>query len=139
MKNLKIKNCILAFFILLTIKSCAVSQNLKELKRDTTVNMFDFFFYVENDNIYEFNSDEGGDNFYKVIIIPEYGHGLEDFIGEALGHLYLLKGEYGDYPFGNLYDLGLFYNVLNCEVQKGELVIKYFSKSNVKLKKIKLP
>ncbi|MBK7096348.1 MAG: hypothetical protein IPH57_15340 [Saprospiraceae bacterium] len=139
MKKMKIKNGILAFFVLLTINISAVSQNLNELKRDTTINMFDLFFYVEKDNIYEFYSNSGGDNFFKVIILPEYGHGLEDFIGEALDHAYLLKGEYKDYPLGNLFDLGLFYNILDCKIQDSELVIKYFSKSNPKLKKIKLP
>ena len=139
MGNLKCKFGIIYFIFLVAFSSCVTSQSLKEVKPDTSIKMLDFFFYLEKDNIFEFNQNGVSDNFYKVILLPDYEHGQEDFIGEALDHVFLLKGERGDYPLGKLYDLGMYYNVFSCEIKNDKLVISYFNKENLKIAVFKVP
>lgn len=139
MRNKNIANVILTIFTLISFSGCVVSQNMKELKKDTTIDMLGLFFYLEKDGIYEFYNNDSSEYFYKIFLLKDYRHDFEEFIGEVMDHAYLLKGEFGDYPEGKLYDLGLFYNVISCKIVGRKIQILYNNKVDPKSKEFQIP
>jgi hypothetical protein len=95
----------------------------KTVPRDSTGNYFDLFWKIEKELIIEEFTE--GDYFYRAIALPlsEEESNLE---GEALYEVYLLKGEYGEYPEGKLVSVGRFYKITSMiiEPQESQAILK---------------
>jgi hypothetical protein len=47
--------------------------------------------------------------------------GEAELEGEVMDHLYVLKGEYGEYPGGKFFDLGAFYHIKSIDILTEQL------------------
>jgi hypothetical protein len=109
------------------------------VQKDTTVSMLDYFWKISPEKIATYHTD--GEFFYRTIAIPlsEAESNLE---GEIKERLYLLKGEYGEYPDGSIYSLGDFYNIISSEVivdgSSVTVIIQYGSTMNPKEVKVSI-
>lgn len=131
---MKTKIFYLLLFIILA--NCVYSQQIKELPKDKKVKLLNILWKLDKNNIYEYSPEK--DYFFRVFITrdPEGESSLE---GESKDHIFLLKGYYGEYPDGQIFDLGSKYNIINCKFYGDLISIEYGDKNNPKIDKIKLP
>ena len=125
------------FFLFILLSNSAYSQQLKELPKDKKVNLLDIMWKLDKNNIYQYYP-EAKDYFYTVLV-TNVSEGKSNLEGESKDRLLLLKGEYGEYPAGKIFDLGQKYNVINCKFNDEFVIITYGSKEHPKIEKIKLP
>ena len=94
-------------FILLSLSSCRTQDSLSIHNIEKDRNFLHFFWKLQADSMEKIGTN--GESFYKTIIYPlsEAESKLE---GEIKHRIYLLQGEYGEYPDGNLYVIGDFYD-----------------------------
>ncbi len=127
------------FYLLLIIfiSNHIDAQEIKKISKDTTGKLINYIWKTDKDYIFE-NLNSQGDYFYRVYG-TKLSEGESNLEGECLDHLILLKGEYGEYPDGELYDLGNYYNVIYCILGQKFLTIIYGNKDDPKFNKIPLP
>lgn len=131
------KNLLFIAVSILFFTDCVFSQKIKKIPKDTQVSLLDMIWLLDKENIYDYYP-QGKDFFYRAVVLRE-PEGISNLEGESLDHIYLLKGEYGEYPDGQLYDLGRLYAVENCKFENGKLIILYNGKLETERKEIKLP
>ncbi len=124
------------FFLSILLSSCAYSQQLKELPQNKNVKLLDIMWKLDKNNIYDYYPEQ--DYFYRILII-KVSEGESNLEGESKDRLLLLKGDYGEYPDGKIFDLGTKYNVINCKFKLDSVIITYGSKQHPKVEKFKLP
>ena len=131
---MKTKIFYLLSFMILT--SFVYSQQIKELPKDKKVKLLNIFWKLDKNSIYDYYPDK--DYFYRVFIIKD-SEGESNLEGETKDHLFLLKGDYGEYPECQIYDLESKYNFIKCKFYEDFISIEYGDKSNPKTEEIKLP
>lgn len=98
------------FLLIFSSLSCtgqSVKEGCKELSAKKSISLSEFIWKLD-DRIYGFYDNDT--SFHKFIILVEHDdkYNLE---GEKVDHLYMLKGRYGEYFDGQLFDMGSFYNI----------------------------
>ena len=68
--------------------------------------------------------DVGGDYFYRIFM-NILGTGESELEGESLTEIIVLKGEYGEYPSGELFSIGKFYNpkIIETTFERGQFQV----------------
>ncbi len=104
------------------------------------VNFFNLFWQINPEHIWD--QDTEHEYFYKAIAFCENGFGnilyrestdqnnpfyLQRESCECAYHLYLMKGEYGEYPDGVIYDIGKFYGLrdVSFDLKDSVMIVKY--------------
>lgn len=102
------KTIVACFFLLTISNACCQQANFEPLERSAQINLLNILWQVECDRIEVF-SLQNSDHFVKVFLLPTVDFDSE-YEGETVHQLYVLKGECGEAPDGELYEMGFFYN-----------------------------
>jgi len=128
-------------FLLLVSVLCSYqytfAQKAREIPKDSTVNFRNILWEIEKDEIYKYKPDWNHDYFFELFII-KVSEGESNLEGECYDQLFLLKGEYGEYPDGKLYDLGWWYHARNIKFEGKELHFTHGKDRNLKSEIISL-
>lgn len=123
---------ILIFFLwLICLTSCSAQDVYPIEEIENSKELRNIFWKLEPGSIMRLHTP--GEYFFKTFIIP-LSEGESNLEGDILHRIYLLKGEYGEYPDGILYRIGDFYaptiKKLSLENVKVIVEIEYIEISN---------
>ena len=112
----------LLFSILFVCAYSCVSQNPNIILDENCT--FDLLWKIQPESIKTY--DTKGEFFYKTLVLIENDDSSQ-LAGEAWTRIYLLKGEYGEIPDGNLFDLGRYYDIrnINFNTEAKKLIFDY--------------
>lgn len=99
-----------SIFLLIAISICnfCQGQDLRTIPKDSTINFLELLWKLDKQFFIEDYSDKN--YFYKIIALP-LSEAQSMMEGEVLYDVYILKGEYGEYPEGLLMRVGSFYKI----------------------------
>jgi hypothetical protein len=100
------------------------SQNalLEEIDPESKENLLDLLYRIDKNRIYQF--DKPPHEFVKIFVLSQ-DSGASLLEGESLESVYILIGEFGEYPAGRMYLIKDLYNVKDCDFKEGEVKILY--------------
>lgn len=115
--------------IVLVVSIYSTTGNKTEGSEIADKCLMDVFWNIDQNLINTFHTEE--DNFYKLVGMYEHDN-TKTLEGEKWQRLYMLIGEYGEIPEGELRDLGLFHHVITTdfENEKRKLTIVHGPVSN---------
>lgn len=91
----------------------SAQEHQPSIVTDSSISMLELFWKVSEDNVQTHHTD--GQFFYRTFVLRT-SESEATVEGESMDRLYVLKGEYGEYPAGLLYDLGTYYNVISVSI-----------------------
>ena len=105
----------LTFMAFILMSSCSFAQKngTYYMPQDTQVSLLKFLWQISPEKITTYPTE--GDYFYRTLVLS-ISEGESNLEGETKDRLYLLKGEYGEYPDGILYNLGDYYNITSTNL-----------------------
>lgn len=133
MKNLIF---VILVFVLCSFQS-AYAQKARVIPNDSTANFRNILWKIDKEEIYKYKPDWDHNFFFELFII-KVSEGESNLEGECYDQLLLLKGEYGEYPDGILYDLGWWYHVRNIKFEGKNLYFTHGKDKKLKSEIISL-
>ncbi len=113
------------------------AQELRLLDKEYQVSLLEFVWDLSPKDILELGPIADSNKFIKGII-KRTDSGASLMEGEVLDELFILIGEFGEYPEGEIYNAGKYYNILDLNYSEAILEIKYHNKSSPKIKTFKI-